>query len=63
MLVATAIAYALFRIAHGFAVYPGTLDLGFLALETVFVVTSRDCLRKYYRRANQVLSQNNARSE
>jgi len=45
MLVAAAVAYALFRGAHGFGPYLVVLDVGFVMIEAVFFVTSRDNLR------------------
>jgi hypothetical protein len=55
MLVATAVAYACYRFKLGtFSV--GWLDFGFVTLEVIFFVTSRDTLRKYYIRSKQLLS-------
>ena len=54
-LVATAIAYGCDRLSTNPLAPPGWLDLGFVALEAVFFVTSRDTLRKYYTRAGQLL--------
>ena len=55
MFVATAVAYASYRVwLGGYSV--GLADLGVLALEGVFLVTSRDTLRKYYARGHQLLS-------
>lgn len=53
MLIATAIAYACHRVS-----VPGVsvMDAGFLILETVFFATSRDTLRKYYVRIEQLLT-------
>jgi hypothetical protein len=54
MLVATAVAYACYRIRLG-DLHLGWLDLGFVLLEAVFFATSRDTLRKYYVRSEQLL--------
>lgn len=56
MLVATAIAFACQRSAISTGVGLGWLDSGFVALEAVFFYTSRDTLRKYYKRTRQLLS-------
>jgi hypothetical protein len=58
MSVATAIAYACYRTKLG-GLWPlGWLDIGFPLLEAVFLLTSRDCLRKYYSRGQQLLAAN-----
>jgi len=58
MFVATAIAYACYRSNLG-GVWPlGWPDLAFPMLETVFLLTSRDTLRKYYNRSRQLLHAN-----
>ncbi|MFV0445729.1 MAG: hypothetical protein ACK5Q5_19270 [Planctomycetaceae bacterium] len=56
MAVALAIAYVCHRITTGLFAGPVSIDLGFLVLETVFLATSRDTLRKYYQRTEQLLS-------
>jgi hypothetical protein len=54
--VALALAYAGYRATLG-GIWPlGWPDLAFVALEAVFFVTSRDTLRKYYTRSQQLLS-------
>ena len=53
--VATAIAYACYRVKLG-GVSLGWVDLGFLLIEVVFFATSRDTLRKYYSRSQQLLA-------
>lgn len=55
MLVATALAYACYRLDVGLRT-PGWLDAGVGLLALVFYVTSRDTLRKYYSRTEQLLS-------
>lgn len=55
MLVATAVAYACYRVELGGPTPLGWPDLGVLLLEAVFLVTSRDTLRKYYARSRQLL--------
>lgn len=55
MFVAVLIAYVGYRVHAGFT-RPGLADLAFVALEPVFLVTSRDNLRKYYTRTHQLLS-------
>ena len=54
MLLATAVAYACYRARLG-GCSLGWADLGVLVLEAVFLVTSRDTLRKYYTRTQQLL--------
>lgn len=58
MSIATAIAYACYRTKLGGLWPMGWLDLGFTLLEAVFLLTSRDCLRKYYTRGQQLLAAN-----
>ncbi|MBS0262719.1 MAG: hypothetical protein JSS02_12265 [Planctomycetes bacterium] len=53
--VATLIAYACYRIHGGWAAPWTAFDLGIVAIEAVFFITSRDNLRKYYLRAAQLL--------
>lgn len=55
MFVATAIAYAAYRTYGGFHGLR-LLDAGFLAIEIIFFLTSRDTLRKYYSRSQQLMS-------
>jgi hypothetical protein len=54
MLIATAVAYACYRVRLG-GLAVGWVDLGALVLEGVFFATSRDTLRKYYARSRQLL--------
>lgn len=55
MFVATAVAYACYRVKLG-GLFPfGWPDLGFVLVEVVFFITSRDTLRKYYHRSRQLL--------
>ena len=54
-LVALAIAYVCYRIKHGGFWPLGWLDAGFVAIEAIFLLTSRDTLRKYYARGTQLL--------
>jgi hypothetical protein len=55
-LVATAIAYACYRVKLG-GIWPlGRLDLAFVVLELIFLIASRDTLRKYYTRSRQLLA-------
>ena len=56
MVVATAIAYACYRVRHGLLWSVGIVDVGFIALEVIFFAMSRDTLRKYYTRSAQLLS-------
>ena len=56
MLIATAVAYTCYRVNLGVPLSLGLPDLGFVLLETVFYATSRDTLRKYYTRSQQLLS-------
>ncbi|MBI3462170.1 MAG: hypothetical protein HY000_03790 [Planctomycetes bacterium] len=55
MLVATAIAYVCYRAKLGGILPLGLPDAAFVALEAVFYATSRDTLRKYYARSQQLL--------
>jgi hypothetical protein len=54
--IATAIAYACYRAKLGSLLAVGWLDLGFVLLEAIFFVTSRDTLRKYDARSRQLLA-------
>lgn len=56
MFVATAFAYACYRIDLGTLWPMGSLDLGVVFIEVIFFVTSRDTLKKYYRRGEQLLA-------
>lgn len=56
MLVATAIAYLAYRVSHGLFGVWDWRDLGVFGMAAVFFGMSRDTLRKYYRRSEQVLS-------
>lgn len=56
MFVATAVTYACYRVKLGGVIPLGWLDVGFLVLEVVFFATSRDTLRKYYTRSQQLLN-------
>jgi hypothetical protein len=55
-LVATALAYICYRVKIGSITPLGWLDLGFIVLELIFYATSRDTIRKYYQRGQQLLS-------
>lgn len=55
MLVAVAIAYVGYRTST-FAAPLGWLDIGVAALEVIFFWTSRDTVRKYYTRSQQLLA-------
>jgi hypothetical protein len=58
MFLACGVAYACYRTNLG-GLWPlGWRDLGFLLLEAIFFLTSRDTLRKYYTRAQQLLAGN-----
>lgn len=63
MAVATAIAYACYRIYAGLFGHYGWTDVGVVVLEAIFLSTSRDTLRKYYERGSQVLSANSKLSQ
>lgn len=62
MVVALAIAYVAHRTSSGWFAPWGILDVGFLVLEVVFFVTSRDNLRRYYARSAQLLRPGSVRS-
>ena len=55
MCVATLIAYLSHRSRHGGFWPLGWLDVGFLAIEIIFLLTSRNTLRNYYSRGTQLL--------
>lgn len=57
MFVATGIAYLCHRIHLGTLWHMDLLDPGFVLLESVFFLTSRDTLRKYYQRTQQLLKE------
>jgi hypothetical protein len=54
MFVSTAFAYVCYRIRLGHE-GPAWLETGFIVIELIFYVTSRDTLRKYYSRSEQLL--------
>jgi hypothetical protein len=56
MFVASAMAYACYRIEMTSPFSVGWPDLAFVLLELVFFATSRDTLRKYFVRSQQLLS-------
>jgi hypothetical protein len=55
MLIASAFAYICYRVRIGLHAPLGLPDAGFVLLEAVFFVTSRDTLMKYYTRIQQLL--------
>jgi hypothetical protein len=56
LLVALAFAYAMRFLAIGWQAYRlGAVDLGFIVIGVVLFLGSRDALRKYYRRAGELL--------
>lgn len=56
MLIALPVAWIALRFHLGWMTPIGPLDLAVFALEPIFVVTSRDTLRKYYSRTGQLLA-------
>ena len=56
MLVASAVAYTCYRVKLGGMLPLGWLDVGFVVLEVIFFAASRDTLRKYYTRSQQLLA-------
>lgn len=54
-LIALAIAYVSYRIKHGGFWPLGWFDVGFVVIEGVFLLASRDTIRKYYARGTQLL--------
>lgn len=54
--IATAIAYISYRLSTGYAGHVGIVDVAVIPMEIIFLLTSRDTLRKYYRRSEQLLS-------
>ena len=61
MFVATAVAYICYRAKLASLLSLGWLDPAFVFLELVFFTTSRDTLRKYYDRSQQLLSRKRRR--
>jgi len=55
MLIATAITWICHRIELGVLWHIDLIDVGFVALEAIFFMTSRDTLGKYYQRTKQLL--------
>jgi hypothetical protein len=55
MFVATAVAYVGHRAFAGFG-QVGWIDAGVIVIECIFFMTSRDTLRKYYSRSQQLMS-------
>ena len=62
MFVAVAIAYVCYRLASGWTTPLGWLDAGAIFLEAVFLVTSRDTLKKYYTRSQQLFGEGHVTS-
>jgi hypothetical protein len=62
MFVAVLIAYVGFRI-HARLAAPGAADFAVVVLEPIFFYTSRDTLRKYYTRSQELLSSPNHRRQ
>ncbi len=56
MVLATALAYGSYRASLGGLFPVRWLDVAFIAVEIVFYATSRDTLRKYHTRSEQILS-------
>lgn len=56
MFVATFVAYACFWLSGKPAANPALVHVGFVAIEAVFLLTSRDTLRKYYVRTKQLFA-------
>jgi hypothetical protein len=56
MLVAVAFAYACQRLSATAPPAPGWIDFFVVGIEVVLYITSRDTLRKYHTRTNQLLS-------
>ena len=55
MQIASVIAYVSYRSYYGFAGMNPWFDLGLLVIEVVFFLASRDTLRRYYRRSEDLL--------
>ena len=62
MFVAIGIAYICHRIHIGTRWHIDLIDPGLVLLEAIFFLTSRDTLRKYYQRTQQLLSRRHALS-
>lgn len=60
MLIATAIAYVSYRIRQGGFWPLGWFDVGFVAIEAIFFLASRDTIAKYYSRSQQLLAPTSA---
>ncbi len=59
MLIALVFTYVAYRFAHsGSADQRGAVDAGFIVVCVVLFLGSRDALRKYYRRAGELLTPN-----
>ena len=56
MFVATAVAFVCYRVKLVIVLQIGWPDVAFVLLEFVFLMTSRDTLKKYYSRSEQLLS-------
>lgn len=53
--IALVIAYVCYRVSLGCTLTLDGIDVLFVALEAVFLITSRDTLKKYYLRSQQLL--------
>ena len=60
--IALAIAYGSYRIKRGHFWSLGWIDAGFLAIEAILLWTSRDTLKKYYFRSQQLLGVDHKKS-
>lgn len=56
MFIATGVAWCAYRTAAGWTTPTGPIDLAALVLAPIFFATSRDTLRKYHERTNQLLA-------
>jgi hypothetical protein len=63
MFVATAVAYACYRVKVGGPLPVGWPDLGFVAMEAIFLATSRDTWKRYYARSQQLLAPKTVRRQ
>ena len=54
-MIALAIAYSCYRIKHGSFWPLGWFDVGFVVIEAIFLLASRDTIAKYYSRGTQLL--------
>lgn len=61
MFVATAFAYSCYRASTGDLISIRWIDGGVVALELIFLLTSRDTLQRYYTRSSQLLGRVNNR--